>query len=162
MFFAPDNGGRRTLADLITQKIEEKQQNEEESHQLDPKVIKVYTSVGGILHQNNWLMDLILVIVLVSFRRLSRLFQVWVIGRRWCWNGQVMCRFCGLQSLISGLHKLPSQHLAFLLLTWIQRLSSDFTIRFYSLLWLMTFRLISTSKGFMWSLGNWTIICIKL
>ena len=51
MFFAPDNGGRRTLADLITQKIEEKQQNEEESHQLYPKVIKVYTSVGGILQQ---------------------------------------------------------------------------------------------------------------
>ena len=45
------NGERRNLADLITQKIEEKQQEEAQTHQLDPKVIKVYTSVGAILQQ---------------------------------------------------------------------------------------------------------------
>lgn len=51
MFFAPDNGERRTLADLISQKIEEKKLEDQQSHQLDPKVIKVYSTVGGILHQ---------------------------------------------------------------------------------------------------------------
>lgn len=85
MFFAPDIGGRRTLADLIAQKIEEKQQEEQQSQQMDPKVIKVYTSVGGILHQyvscaSFWLH---VVIVLENSLRPSRLFLLWATGRRY-------------------------------------------------------------------------------
>ena len=75
MFFAPDTGGRRTLADLIAQKIEEKQQEEQQSQQLDPKVIKVYTSVGGILHQyvNCWSS-----VILYSYRsgKLPKAFKI--------------------------------------------------------------------------------------
>ena len=53
MFFAPDTRSKRNLADIIMQKIEEKGQNEGENQkqELDPKIIKVYTSVGKILHQ---------------------------------------------------------------------------------------------------------------
>ena len=53
MFFAPDTGAKRNLADLIMQKIEEKKQSDEQqaSRQFDPKVIEVYTKVGKILQQ---------------------------------------------------------------------------------------------------------------
>ncbi|CBK24045.2 uncharacterized protein [Blastocystis hominis] len=52
MFFAPDNREKQNLADLILQKIyaKEAQLNPTPTSQLDEKVIKVYTSVGKILH----------------------------------------------------------------------------------------------------------------
>lgn len=52
MFFAPDNQEKQNLADLILQKIyaKEAQMNQAPKPQLDEKVIKVYTSVGKILH----------------------------------------------------------------------------------------------------------------
>lgn len=52
MFFAPDNREKQNLADLILQKIYDKeaQLNSTPAPQLDEKVIKVYTSVGKILH----------------------------------------------------------------------------------------------------------------
>ena len=52
MFFAPDNSEKQNLADLILQKIyaKEAQLNPTPTSQLDEKVIKVYTSVGKILH----------------------------------------------------------------------------------------------------------------
>ncbi|KAK8831870.1 hypothetical protein WA577_001927 [Blastocystis sp. JDR] len=50
LFFAPDNGEKRNLADLIMQKIEEKSKTEEAGKEpLNPKIIQVYTSVGQIL-----------------------------------------------------------------------------------------------------------------
>lgn len=53
MFFAPDTGAKRNLADLIMQKIEEKNQGEEQQakQQLDPKIIEVYSKIGSILQQ---------------------------------------------------------------------------------------------------------------
>ena len=55
MFFAPDTGSKRNLADLIMQKIEEKKQAEGEQpgqrQPLDPKIIEVYSKVAKILQQ---------------------------------------------------------------------------------------------------------------
>lgn len=53
MFFAPDTGAKRNLADLIMEKIEEKKQSEDQQakQQLDPRIIEVYTKVAKILQQ---------------------------------------------------------------------------------------------------------------
>ena len=53
MFFSPDTGAKKNLADLIMEKIEEKKQNEDQQakQQLDPRIIEVYTKVAKILQQ---------------------------------------------------------------------------------------------------------------
>lgn len=73
MFFAPDTGAKRNLADLIMQKIEEKKQDEEQqaSRQFDPKIIEVYSKVGKILQQYLFSFPSIVVTVLVSFLKPS-------------------------------------------------------------------------------------------
>lgn len=58
MFFAPDTGAKRNLADLIMQKIEEKNQSEDQQakQQLDPKIIEVYSKIGSILQQYHYIL----------------------------------------------------------------------------------------------------------